>query len=137
MGGALRLEIVTPDGCTYGAEGVERIVFRRREREYEQGSEVAVFPGHGPMLVRMSATPLRYRRGGETCYLAVAGGFAEVKESRVLVVTPRFEEVGMDSDEVRTRASALAEQWLDEYEDFLGAMTGLETLRSSTSPEGG
>jgi F0F1-type ATP synthase epsilon subunit len=129
MGGALRLEIVTPGGRTYRAESVERIVFRRREREHEQGSEVAVFPGHEPMLVRMPCTPLRYSRDGETFYLAIAGGFAEVKESRVLVVTPQFEEIGTESSEVRARASALAQQWLEEYEDFVGAMTGLETLR--------
>ena len=73
----------------------------------------------------------------ERISILVWGEAAEVKESRMLVVTPRFEEASADSDEVRTRASALAEQWLDEYEDFLGAMTGLETLRSSTSPEGG
>jgi F0F1-type ATP synthase epsilon subunit len=131
MGGALRLEIVTPGGRTYRAEGVERIVFRRREREHEQGSEVAVFPGHEPMLVRMPCTPLRYARAGETRHLVVAGGFVEVKESRVLVVTPQFEEVGIDSEYTRGRAAALAEQWLEQYEDFLAAMTGLET---STGP---
>lgn len=127
MAGALRLEIVTPGGRTYGAEDVERIVFRRREPGHEQGSEVAVFPGHGPMLVRVPCTPLRYSRGGHTCFLAVAGGFAEVKGMRVLVVTPQFEETGLDSDEARTKASVLAEQWLEEYKDFVGAMTGLET----------
>jgi len=127
MATALTIEMVTPDGHTYALENVERIVFRRREQEHEQGSEVAVFPGHGPMLVRVPCTPLRLVHSGETRYFVVAGGFAEVKGPRVLIVTPRFEEVGPDSDEVRTKASALAEQWLKEYEDFLGAMTGLET----------
>ena len=126
MSGLLRLDIVTPGGDTYETEDVERIVFRRREREYEQGSEVGVFPGHGPMLARLPCTPLRFTRGGETRLLAIAGGFAEVKGSEVLIVTPHFEEVGTDSDEARAGAGALAEQWLEDYADFLGAMTGIE-----------
>ena len=75
--------------------------------------------------MRVPCTPLRFQRGGETSLLVIAGGFVEVRGPRILIVTPDFEEVGADSPEARVRASSIAESWLEQYDDFLGAMTGL------------
>lgn len=87
----LRLELITPDGHVLEEDGVEVVVFRRCEARFELGSEIAIFPGHAPTLVRIPDAPLRYRKDGRTVKLRVGGGFVEVKGGRVLVVTPRFE----------------------------------------------
>ena len=57
----LTLEIVTPDGVAVREERVEVVVLRRRERRFERGSEIAVFPLHGPLLVRLPVAPVRWR----------------------------------------------------------------------------
>jgi F-type H+-transporting ATPase subunit epsilon len=90
----LHLELITPDGHLLEEDAVDEVVFRRREARFELGSEVAVLPGHAPMLVRIPDAPLRYRTQGRTVHLQVGGGFVEVKRGRVLVVTPRFEPAG-------------------------------------------
>ncbi len=88
---ALRLEVITPDGHLLEEDAIEVVVFRRREARFERGSEVAILPGHAPLLVRIAAGPLRYRKDGRTVRLEVGGGFVEVKRGRVLIMTPRYE----------------------------------------------
>jgi F-type H+-transporting ATPase subunit epsilon len=89
----LSLEIVTPDGHFLKEKDVDVVVFRRKEKRFERGSEIAVFPRHAPTLIRIPAAPVRYRKGEQTFYLAVDGGFVEVKRNQVLVVTSRFEKI--------------------------------------------
>ncbi len=120
----LTLEIVTPDGQALLEAGVERVILRRRERRFELGSELAVFPRHANLLVRMPVAPLRYRKSGETVHLAVAGGFAEVRADRVLVVTPRCEPAPRDAPSPRAAAAAICRGWAAELRDFRAAMVG-------------
>ncbi|MDH4138954.1 MAG: hypothetical protein OEV43_00070 [Coriobacteriia bacterium] len=120
------LEIITPDGKSFVAEDIEQVVFRRREHVHEQGSEVALFPLHGPLLMRIPCTPVRYSCGGEIRHLVLGGGFVQVKGSKVLCVTPRFQAVGVDSPEARNVAKRIADQWLAEATDFIGSMTGFK-----------
>ena len=97
MTARLRLEVITPDGHLLEEDRVDEVVFRRREARFELGSEIAIFPGHAPSLIRIPDAPLRYRKDGRTVQLAVGGGFVEVKRDRVLVVTPRFEQTGPEN----------------------------------------
>lgn len=90
MTALLHLAVITPDGDTRDEDDVEEVVFRRREARFELGSEIAVLPGHGPMLVRIPEAPLRYRKAGRVYELNVSEGFVEVKRDRVLVVARRF-----------------------------------------------
>ncbi len=121
---ALVLEIVTPDGRALLEAGVDAVVLRRRERRFEVGSEIAVFPRHAPTLVRLPIAPVRYRKDGVTVHLAVAGGFAEVRGDRVLVVTPRCERVPRDAPAPRAVATATCRRWAEELRDFRAAMVG-------------
>jgi F0F1-type ATP synthase epsilon subunit len=93
MRGLLTLEVVTPLGGFLRETGVDEVVMRRRERRFVPGSEVAVFPGHGPMLVRMADAELRYHTGGRVRRLHVAGGVAEVRENVVTVLAPNAERL--------------------------------------------
>ncbi len=117
---SLALEIVTPDGPAVSEGEVEVVVLRRRERRFELGSEIAVFPLHAPTLIRVPVAPLRYRKGGRTEHLAVGGGFAEVKGDRVLVVTPRCERVAGG----HARAQAVCRAWTAELGGRPGALAG-------------
>ncbi len=119
----LVLEIVTPDGPAVSEREVEVVVLRRRERRFELGSELAVFPLHAPTLIRVPVAPLRYRKGGRTEHLAVGGGFAEVKGDRVLVVTPRCERVPAGAAG-HARAKAICRGWRRELGGRPGELAG-------------
>jgi len=88
----LALEIVTP----------ERSVLHEKVDEVEiPGSDgyFGVLPGHAPLLASLQVGQLWYRKGGETSYLSVAFGFAEVLPDRVTVLArlcERAEEIDID-----------------------------------------
>lgn len=88
--GLLTLEIVTPRGGFLREERVEEVVVRRRET-VQPGSEVAVLPSHGPMLVALADFDLRYRVAGVAHRLRIHEGFAEVRADVVTVLTPKAE----------------------------------------------
>ncbi len=123
-GEPLVLEIVTPDGKSLKERQVDVVVFRRREKRFELGSEIAVFPRHAPALIRIPVAPLRYRKGDQTQYVAVGGGFAEIKGNQVLVVTPRFETVRSDEPAPSIKARHITDQWRQEQREFQKEMVG-------------
>jgi F-type H+-transporting ATPase subunit epsilon len=110
-GDALELEVVVPDGLVLHEDGVDVVVLRRREPRFDRGSEIAVFPLHGPMLVRLAVAPTRYRKGGVTVHLALGGGFAEVLHDRVRVVTPRCERITGSAPDPPASAEAACQAW--------------------------
>jgi F-type H+-transporting ATPase subunit epsilon len=85
----LTLEVVTP----------EREVVRVPATEVQvPGREgyLGILPGHTPLLTELGIGALSYRDGGQTVYVAIAGGFAEVLGGRVLVLADaaaRAEEI--------------------------------------------
>lgn len=83
---ALTLEVVTPMGVLLTEEEVDEVVVRRKERRFDPGSEVAVFPRHGPLLVRITDSTARYLKGGRVSQLELGGGFVEVYLDRVTVM---------------------------------------------------
>ena len=108
---ALTLEIVTPDGVALEEGGIEVVVLRRREPRFEVGSEIAIFPLHAPLLVRLAVAPVRYQKGADTVHLAVGAGFAEVVEDRVVIVTPRCERVPAGEPDPIAGAEKLCRRW--------------------------
>ena len=108
---ALTLEIVTPDGLALQEDGVEVIILHRREPRFEVGSEIAIFPLHAPLLVRLAVAPVRYRKGAATVHLAVGAGFSEVMGDRVVIVTPRCERVPATDLDPSASAEELCDRW--------------------------
>ena len=65
------LEVVTP----------ERAVVRESVAEVQvPGREgyLGILPGHTPLLTELGIGALSYRKGDQTIYVAIVGGFAEV-----------------------------------------------------------
>lgn len=123
-GRTLVLEIVTPDGPALREDGVDVVVVRRRENRFELGSEIAIFPLHGPILIRMPIAPARYRKQSQTFHLAVAGGFAEVVRDRVRIVTSRLERISPAEPRPLSRADETCAKWRGEIVDFQKEMAG-------------
>jgi F-type H+-transporting ATPase subunit epsilon len=120
----LVLQIITPDGKSLRATHVDAVVVRRKEKRFELGSEIAILPRHAPMLIRIPVASVRYRQGEETTYVAVGGGFVEIKGNEVLVVTPRFEKIRSDDPAPSLKARQRAEQWRREQKEFQRDMVG-------------
>ena len=120
----LVLQIVTPDGQSLKEKQVDAVIVRRREKRFELGSEIALFPRHAPTLIRIPVAPLRYRKGERTGYVAVGGGFLEIKVNQILVVTPRFERIKADDPAPSIKARQITEQWRREQKDFQKEMVG-------------
>ena len=83
---ALILDVVSPRGLIAHEEGLDAVVARRREREHDPGSEIAILPHHGPLLMQTQACELRLTRAGRTSELAVDAGVLEVIGERVTLV---------------------------------------------------
>jgi F0F1-type ATP synthase epsilon subunit len=79
----LRIEVVTPQGVAMEQDGLDEIVMRRLEPEYRFGSEVAVFPRHGPLIVRVGYSPVRCVTGGQEYNVWIGPGFVEVRDNVV------------------------------------------------------
>ncbi len=101
------LEVVTP----------EREIVRESVAEVQLpglSGYLGILPGHTPLLTELGIGPLSYKKGAETGYVAVIGGFAEVLPERVTVLAEAAER-SEDIDAARAHAD------LDEAEKRLNS----------------
>lgn len=75
----LTLEIVTPEARVY-SDTIDSVVIPTAE------GEVGILPGHIPLLTQVEDGELRVTKNGQTEWLVVGGGFAEVEGDRVRVL---------------------------------------------------
>jgi len=102
---ALRLELATPTRLVVSAEADEVVA---------PGVEgyFGVLPGHAAFLTTLGTGELMYREGGGERHLAVNGGFAEVRNDKVIVLADTAEWPEEIDRERAERARQRAEQRL-------------------------
>jgi len=91
----LLLEVVTPDRLVLSTE-VDVVVCPGVEGQF------GVLAGHIPFLSALEIGEMYYRKGGQTEYLAVSGGFAEVTGTKVTIVAESAEK-GREIDVERAK----------------------------------
>ncbi|MBI3624623.1 MAG: F0F1 ATP synthase subunit epsilon [Candidatus Rokubacteria bacterium] len=93
------------------------------------GGYFGVLPGHTPFLTSLQSGEVSYRVGRAEQYLAVTGGFAEVRGDRVVVLADRAERPEEIDRERAERARQRAERRLagktDEEIDYTRALAAL------------
>ena len=105
MAERLTLELATPTRMVV-ADTVDEVVVPGSEGYF------GVLPGHAPLLATLGIGELTYRIGRDERHVAVAGGFAEVRNDKVIVLADTA-ELPQDSDRGRAeRARDRAEQRL-------------------------
>jgi F-type H+-transporting ATPase subunit epsilon len=107
MADTLHLQIITPD---------KRLVREDADSVQIPGKSgyLGILPGHAPLITELKAGELSYSHGGNTVYLAVTWGFAEVLPDKVTILTDAAERAE-DIDAKRAQeAKARAEQELRE-----------------------
>lgn len=90
------LEVVTP----------EREILRESVAEVQLpglSGYLGILPGHTPLLTELGIGPLIYKKGSESGFIAVIGGFAEVLPERVTVLAEAAES-SEEIDAGRARA---------------------------------
>ena len=77
---ALTLEIVTPEARVY-SDTIETVVIPTVD------GEIGILPGHIPLLTQVTNGELRVTKNGQTQWLAVGDGFAQVEGDKISVLT--------------------------------------------------
>ena len=122
MADRLVLEIATPSRLVV-AESVDEVVAPGIEGYF------GVLPGHAPFLTTLGIGEVTYHVGRAEQHLAIAGGFAEVRNDKVIVLADSSERPD-EIDRARAeRARERAEQRLSgrsqEEIDYIRAMCAL------------
>ena len=101
-GPKLNVEIVTGERVVYAETGVDMVVAPGAE------GQLGILPRHAPLFSLLSGGELRVKRGNSEEVLTVFGGFLEVANNRVLILSDaaeRIEEVDLERAEAaRQRA---------------------------------
>jgi F-type H+-transporting ATPase subunit epsilon len=118
----LTLEIATPTRLAV-AETVDEVVIPGSQGYF------GVLPGHAAFLTTLGVGELMYRMGRDEHYLAVAGGFAEVRNDKVIVLADtaeRPEEIDRTrAERARERAERRLAGRVEEEVDYERALAAL------------
>src|SRR5438270_13418789 len=103
----LQVDLVSPERILYSGEA-EMVICRTIG-----GGEIAFLTGHTPFLGALAVAPVRIKTtGGDWEQAAVHGGFVEVRDDRVIILSDLaelasqidFERARRDLDELERRA---------------------------------
>lgn len=103
----IKVNVVTPDGPVYES-AVEMVSTKA------QGGELGILPGHIPMVAPLEIAALRLKNGGSTEFVAINGGFLEVRPDQVTILAQSAEKAEDIDVERALRAKERAEQRLRE-----------------------
>lgn len=70
----MQFQIITPERVVFSDE-VEQVSLPTRD------GEITVMPHHIPLVTILQPGELRYKKGGDDFFMAVSGGFAEVRDN--------------------------------------------------------
>jgi F-type H+-transporting ATPase subunit epsilon len=98
---SIMLDIVTAERVVYSEE-VDIVVAPGIE------GELGILPKHAPLMTTLKEGELMVRKGGEELYMAISGGFLEVRPDRIIVLADaaeRSDEIDMArAEEAKRRA---------------------------------
>ncbi len=120
----LRLEIVTAERMVY-SDDVNAVVAWGVE------GQLGILPHHAPLMTMLQPGDLLIRKDNEEEYLAISGGFLEVRPDRVIILADaceRAEEVDVERAEAAKRR---AEETLKEKPSGVDTAAAEAALRRS------
>lgn len=101
----IKVSVVTPDGPVYESD-VEMVITKA------QSGELGILPGHIPMVAPLEIGVVRLFKAGskEEDFVAVSGGFLEVRTDSVTILAQAAEKAEDIDVERALRAKERAEQ---------------------------
>ncbi len=121
----LKFRIVTPERIVF-EDVVDQVSLMTRD------GEVTILPHHIPLISIVQAGELRYKKNGEEKFIAVSGGFVEVRVDNTLTVLADTAEHAQEIDITRAEAAkAKAEKLMQESRnkedvDFVSIQANME-----------
>lgn len=127
MAEGLTLEVATPTSLVV-ATTVDEVVAPGSEGYF------GVLSGHAPFLTTLGIGELTYRKGREEYHLAVSGGFAEVRNDKVIVLADTAERPdGIDrtrAEQAQERAERRLSGRSEDEIDYTGELAALARART-------
>ncbi len=121
---SIRLDIVTAEQVVY-SEDVDMVIAPGVE------GQLGILPHHAPLMTTLQEGELQVKRGGDEFFLAISGGFLEVRPDRVIVLADAAERAG-EIDIVRAEeAKRRAEEQLSRPAPGVDAAQAEAALRRS------
>lgn len=117
----LTIEVVTPEKIIYSGEA-EMVIAPA------VGGDVGILPRHIPLFSRLKIGELQIKRGGQTEYFAINGGFLDVKDNKVTILTETARRSDQINEQEVLEAKERAETIMKESktkEDFAAAEASL------------
>ena len=117
--GKISLEVLTPEKVVLQDDEIDIVVVRDLAGEQEEGEltkekYIGILSDHAPMLVRLPIAPLRYEKHGEVHWVVVAGGFLEVKNNKIIVLSFGAEKVTKEAEvDLAIMAKKRVQSWLE------------------------
>ena len=92
----VNLDIVTPNGSVYEKDDVELVVFQTT------AGEIGIMSGHIPTVAALKIGHIKVKFKNGTEYIAVSGGFVEIRQHNVSVIV-QTAEVASEIDVERAK----------------------------------
>ena len=109
---ALQVELVSPERILYSGEA-EMVICRTTG-----GGDIAFLTGHAPFIGALAVWPVRIKTSGsDEEVAAVHGGFVEVRDNRVIILSDVAELASQIDEERARRARDRAEEQLRHQHD--------------------
>jgi len=102
MAATLNLKIITPERIVLDTN-VDRVVAKAVD------GELAILPGHEPLLTTLAIDVVRYDTAGDENHAAIMGGVLEVRNNEVTVLSD-VAELDMEIDVARAKATKEREE---------------------------
>ena len=110
----IKVSVVTPDGPVYDAD-VEMVSTKAKS------GELGIMAGHVPMVAPLDIAAVRLKREGQTDYVAVNGGFLEVRPDAVTILAQSAEKAESIDLDRALNARERAEKRLQDKQDAIDA----------------
>lgn len=95
----IKVDVITPEKLAF-TDHVDMVVAPAID------GEIGILPGHTPLITRLGVGEIRLKKGNETEYLAVAGGFLEVHQNDEVSVFAETADMAHDIDLEKERLEA-------------------------------
>ncbi len=106
----VEVNVVTPDGPIYNGEA-EMVSTKAKS------GELGILPNHIPMVAPLQIGAVRIKKDGKTEFVAVSGGFLEVRPDKITILA-QAAELAETIDLARANAAKLrAERRLQDKQD--------------------
>ena len=110
MANSISLRVITPNAVALDTT-VDSVVLPGID------GKLGILSGHATMVTALDNGELRYNKGGSEASMFVAGGFAEVRDNTLRIVTEAGEDA-LTIDETRAkRAQERAQKRIDEGDE--------------------